>query len=173
MAPNFDNNAWYQITESRVDFNSSLQVVQNSESALVMAAAGQNTLEYWQIFPLKNGSAIIRNKALGVGRQLGVCNTPTESDSSKTRPCMVNTSDVASQKWDISTWSSDSALKLVNVGNGTNYNMDCHQGNPLFMSSTTAENPKQPAQHWLFSSIAVINDQTYSTAGAVRVRRSR
>lgn len=150
-----------------MDFNTSLQVVKNAPSTLSMAAAGTDTFQYWQVFLLKNGSAILRNKAQGIGKQLGVCPAPNEVDSSKTAPCMVDTADVASQKWDILTWLSNGGNKLQNVGNGTNYNLDCHRGNPLFMSSTTAATPEQPAQHWLFSSIGVINDVTYSTAGAV------
>ncbi|KAF2094018.1 hypothetical protein NA57DRAFT_61225 [Rhizodiscina lignyota] len=169
-APNFDSNTWYQITESRVDFNSSLQIVKdgngNPTTALVMAAAGPTDFQNWQIFTLKNGSAILRNQRTGIGKQLGVCAAPTEIDASKTHPCMVDTADDPTQKWDISNWDSDQFQKLQNIGNGTRYNLDCHRGNPLFMSSTTVEEPIQPAQHWEFSSIGVINDVTYSTAGA-------
>ena len=44
----------------------------------------------------------------------------------------------------------------------TNYALK--SGNPLFMSPTTAETPKQPAQHWEFSSIGVVDDGVYSTS---------
>jgi hypothetical protein len=75
---------------------------------------------------------------------------------------MLPSSGDDSQKWRIDSWG-DGTFKFVNVANGSNYNMDCHPGNPLFMSSQTAATPKQPAQHWEFSSIAAIDDGAYST----------
>jgi len=67
-----------------------------------------------------------------------------------------------SQLWQIEAWG-DGTWRFVNVGNGSNYNMDCHPGDPMFMSSVTAAVPNQPAQHWEFSSLAEINDGAYST----------
>lgn len=167
---NFDSNAWYQITEERVDFNSSLQLVKSAPNSLVMAAACDQCLQYWQIVPstfatddASNGTYVLRNRYTDTTKQLGVCYAPKEADSSKTRPCMVNATGGDDQKWKITQWK-DGALKLQNIGNGTNYNLDCHQGNPLFLSSTTVANPKQPAQHWQVSSIGVINNNVYSTA---------
>jgi len=67
-----------------------------------------------------------------------------------------------SQLWQIEAWG-DGSWRFVNVGNGSDYNMDCHPGDPMFMSNTTAALPKQPAQHWLFSSLSDINDGAFST----------
>ncbi|MBE7182729.1 MAG: hypothetical protein INR71_16235, partial [Terriglobus roseus] len=169
---NFDTNTWYQLTETRVDFSVSLQY--QAPDKLVMATACSNCNQYWQVIPStfgsdepNNGSFVLRNRATGVTSQLGVCYDESESDSSRTRPCMLDGGggNLAGPftKWDITNWASDGTQKLVNVGNGTDYHLDCHPGNPMFMSSTTAPNPKQPAQHWQFSSIGVINDVTYST----------
>jgi hypothetical protein len=61
-----------------------------------------------------------------------------------------------SQKWDIEPWGGGSYM-FVHVKNGSGYRMGCHPGNLLFTSSETTGTP-EPAQHWLFSSLAVIND---------------
>ena len=60
-----------------------------------------------------------------------------------------------SQKWDIEPWG-DGSYMFVDVKNGSGYRMDCHPGNPLFTSFETTGTP-EPAQHWLFSSLAAIN----------------
>jgi Ricin-type beta-trefoil lectin domain-like len=156
----FDGNAWYQITESRVDFNSSLQIL--GQGLFFSGQCGTCTNQKWQMQLDSSGQYQLKNSASGVSKQLSVCYTPAETDSSKTQPCMLPSSGDDSQKWRVDPWG-DGTFKFVNVGNGSKYNMDCHPGNPLFMSSQTAATPKQPAQHWEFSSIGVINDGAYST----------
>lgn len=147
------------MTETRVDFNSSLQI---AGDALVMASAGPKTNQYWQIFPVSDSHYQIRNQASGVNKQLATCYNPQEADASQTQPCMQPASGAQSQLWIVNTWG-DGTYRFVNVGNGSGYNMDCHPGNPMFMSSNTALVPRQPAQHWEFSSLRTINDGAYST----------
>ena len=65
-----DGNTWYQITESRVDFNSSLQY---GNGGLFFAAAGSNIAgQYWQIFALDGGNFQFRNKASNILKQMGL-----------------------------------------------------------------------------------------------------
>lgn len=154
-----DGNVWYQLTETRVDFNSSLQQAGNG---VVMAAAGPKTLEFWQLFPIGSGLYQIRNRNTGVNKQLATCYNAQEQDPSNTQPCLEPSSGDQSQLWNITQWG-DGTFKFVNVGNGSNYNMDCHPGNPMFMASEIAAVPRQPAQHWEFSSLSQINDGAYST----------
>ena len=59
-----------------------------------------------------------------------------------------------SQKWDIESWGGGSYM-FVHVKDGSGYRMDYHPGNPLFTSSEITGTP-EPAQHWLFSSLAAI-----------------
>ena len=165
MAGNIDGNVWYQITESRVNFNSSLQV---AGSGLVMAAAGVDANQYWQLLSIGNNQYVFRNKVDGINKQLGTCYAASEMDPAHTQPCMLNSIGDDSQKWAVSTWS-DGAYKFVNIGNGSNYNLDCHPGNPMFMSSVIEETPRQPAQHWLIASLATIGDAAYSTTITVRL----
>ncbi|KAF2673027.1 hypothetical protein BT63DRAFT_475599 [Microthyrium microscopicum] len=154
-----DSNAWYQITETRVDFNSSLQL---SGNAPFFGAEGPNALQFWQFMPVGNGQYALRNLNTGLSKQLGVCYSASELDPSKTQPCMIASTADDSQKWVVSDWG-DGTYKITNVGNGTKYNMDCHPGNPVFMSSVTDATPKQPAQHWEVSSRKAINDGAFST----------
>jgi hypothetical protein len=156
-----DSNTWYQLTETRVDFNSALQF--DGGSSLLMGAAKTDVNEWWQFQPLDNNQWQVRNKQSYVSKQLGTCYSADEVTDTKTRPCMVNSNYTdLSQRWNISVWS-DGTLKFANVGNGTGYNMDCHPDNPMFMSDATAETPNQPAQHWELKSIGIVNDGTFST----------
>jgi hypothetical protein len=157
-----DGNAWYQIIESRVDFKSSLQS-SGAQGIFFATECGTCVGQKWQIQVVSDGQYQLRNSVTGIKRQLGVCYTQSETDASKTQPCMLPASGDDSQKWRIDPWG-DGTFKFVNVGNGTNFNMDCHPGNPLFMSSQIAETPKQPAQHWSFSSIGAVEDGAYSTS---------
>jgi Ricin-type beta-trefoil lectin domain-like len=124
MSNLFDSDAWYQVTESRVDFNSSLQV---AGTGLVMAAAGPKTYQFWQIFYLGNGTYSLRNKQNGLHQQLGTCYAAAETDPSRTQPCMRDSAGDDSQKWTITQWG-DGTYKLINNGNGTGLNLDCHPG---------------------------------------------
>jgi len=155
----FDPNFWYQITESRVGFNSSLQ---NNDAAVFFAKADREALQYWQLLPAQDGNFQIRNRAQGLHKQLSTCYVTEETDASRTRPCMLPATGADAQKWAIDAWD-DGTYKMINVANGTGYYMDCHPGNPLFMSSDVDNSPPQPAQHWMFTSIGVINDGGYST----------
>lgn len=66
--------------------------------------------------------------------------------------------------WDIADWG-DETLRFVNVANGTDYVLDVHPGNPVFLNDDieTDEESYQPAQHWLITSVDAINDGAYST----------
>lgn len=170
--PTFDTNTWYQITESRDGFASSLQL---GGAGLVVAPACPDCLQNWQIIPANvefseppNGSFVLRNQKTSTTQHLGVCITPTEQDSSKTTPCMLskgnNNLKGPFTKWDITNWVIGDGYKFTNVGNGTNsYHLDVHQDNQPFLSSDTDPLPKQSAQHWMVQSVGVINDLTYST----------
>jgi hypothetical protein len=161
MATNLDPNTWYQMTETRVGVDSSLQY--NGNSIFMAAAQPINfTGQSWQFQPVENGVYEVRNRASTIYMLLSTCLDQTEVDASKTKPCMKDARGDISQQWSITNWGDDT-YRFVNVGNGTGYNMDCHPGNPMFMSSTTASVPVQPAQHWQFKALDLINDQAYST----------
>ena len=163
MSNPLNDNAWYQITESRVDFNSSMQL---TGTDLVFSTASATAAEYWQILNIGNGQYALRNQNFGISKQLATCYAPKELDASKTKPCMQDSDPNDFQKWTISDWG-DGTYRIQNVGNGTQYNLDCHPGNPMFLSSVTAATPKQPAQHWMVSSLKAIDDGAYSTTFTV------
>ncbi|CAI6089692.1 unnamed protein product [Clonostachys chloroleuca] len=164
-----DSNAWYQLTEERVDnydsasFGSSL-TVDTGKGTLSMQAANKN---YYQFLPVDNkkGRYAIRNSMTGIRKQLSVCYVDDEIADGKTQPCFVTSDGSDEQKWDIADWGNKtySFLRLTNAKNGTNYYLDCHKGNPPFMSNQIDTNVYQPAQRWLYRSREAINDGGFST----------
>lgn len=163
-----DSNVWYAVTESRVNFTSSMQWKGN---AISFQNEGDISNEYWQFFKLDNGNWNIRNQAAGTSRQLGAYYSAAETATSKTRVGIMNAVASDSQEWTIDSSWNDGTYRIKNVGNGTNYNLDVHVGTPVFMSDVVAAEPKQVAQHWMISSKIDINDGSFSTAFAV-VRRN-
>jgi hypothetical protein len=162
MSVAIDPNTWYQLTESRVGFTSSLQW----DGAGIFMAAQKTGYsgQFWQFQPVGNGNYQIRNLLAANYLQLTTCYQSSEVDASKTRPCMKDARGDASQQWMVQNWGEgDQTFKLVNAGNGTGYNLDCHPGNPLFMNENTAANPVQPAQHWEMTMLSQINNVLYST----------
>jgi hypothetical protein len=155
-----DSNVWYAMTETRVNWTSSLQFT----TGLVFATESDVTKEYWQLYHLPNGNWALRNQAAGIAKQLGTCYVSTEIAPSKTQACMVLSENVTSQEWTIDTSWNDGTYRLQNVANGTGYNLDVHPGTPVFLSNVLDASPNQPAQHWLLSSKLDINDGAYSTA---------
>ncbi|QDS75569.1 hypothetical protein FKW77_005935 [Venturia effusa] len=154
-----DGNVWYQVIESRVDFNSSMAIA----NGIQFIAASSSAKMYWQFYKMDNGNYALRNQATSIRQQLGTCYVAKEVSSSKTQPCMVESDGGdESQEWVITNWGDDT-YKLTNAKNGTGYNLDWHPGNPGFMNPTTASTPYQPAQHWKWSSLATINDGAFST----------
>ena len=172
----FDSNTWYQITEGRVDnynetkFGSMLQIVSDNGTMAVWPANG---LSYWQFNPVdpktNTNRYALRCETTGVGQQLGVCHNPLEVDNSRTQPCMRPSSADNSQMWDISNWG-DGTFRFVNVGNGSDFVLDVHRGNPPYMSSNAnldVSQEDEPAQRWLASSISKVNNIIYSTTFGV------
>ncbi|KJZ70161.1 hypothetical protein HIM_10445 [Hirsutella minnesotensis 3608] len=160
-----DPNAWYHVTESRVDnytkpeFGAMLQI-----SGDVLTVWGKNADQYWQFQPVDNipGRYALRNSRTKLKKQLSVCFREDEISDSMTQPCMEQSSGVSRQKWDIAHFGNRT-YRFINVHNGTEYWLDCHIGSPVFMSSNTDTAVRQPAQHWLMTSRAQVNDGAYST----------
>lgn len=163
----FDKNAWYAISETRVDktnnnLNNSLQVVENGMRVFPIA----DDLN-WQLHPVdeagKPGRYILRSFKAGVEKQLSACFVAEEQDSSRTRACMAPAKLNESQQWDISDWG-DGTYKIQSVANGTKYWLDVHAGADVHLSSfeETKANLRE-AQHWVLSSRFQVNDERYST----------
>lgn len=163
----FDPNVWYHISEERVDnytkkeFQSSLQIVNMQNGTLHVWPAVE---QYWQLQPVDNtkGRYALRNSQTGVFKQLAVCYNPTEIASSKTQVCMRDSDGSEGQMWDIADWG-DETLRFVNVDNGTDFVLDVHPGNPIFMSDDLRTDIPQPAQHWLMTSVKDVDDGAFST----------
>ncbi|UNI13966.1 hypothetical protein JDV02_000652 [Purpureocillium takamizusanense] len=176
-----DPNAWYHLTEARVDdydkkkFGGMLQI----DGKGVFYVFGADKGQYFQFQPVDNkpGRYAIRASKTAINRQLGVCRVEAETDSDKTRPCMLAPDGSDVQKWDVASWgggggdgnnnnnnkNSNSTYRLVNVANGTGYHLDVHPGSAVFLSSNIDTAVYQPAQHWLMTSAKPVNDGAYST----------
>jgi len=153
-----DPNIWYQITESLLGINSSLQY---NGYVIYMGSTNPATNQFWQFFPSNNGSYQMRE--MKTTQQLTACYSAVETAAGKTRPCMMPTTNDATQEWELAQWA-DGTYKITNVANGTGYNMDCHPGNTLYMSPNVTEVQNEPGQHWEIKSLGDINDGTFSTA---------
>jgi hypothetical protein len=80
------SKAWYQDTETRVDFSSSLQLAGNG---LVMASAGGNALQYWQTIPASKGYNQVRNKVAGSNVTRNLQCTPRDRSQQHTTVYVV------------------------------------------------------------------------------------
>jgi hypothetical protein len=169
--PTLDPNTWYQITESRVGFGSSLQFDGSSMFVAAAVKPGSPT-QNWQFHPVGDGTYQVRSQASTVFLQLATCYAAGETDASRTRPCMKDARGDDGERWQLLDWG-DGTFMMKNVANGTGYNLDCHPGNPLFMNENTAAEPMQPAQHWQVQSLAVVNDAQYSTVVVSQTCRMR
>lgn len=163
---NLDGNVWYQVTETRVDFNSSLQLNGPNQALRVFPNSKGNAAYLWQFLPVDNvkNRYSIRCKATYIDKQLSVCNYPNEPENETNQPCLADKDGTDIQKWDVIPWGDDQQTqKLQNVKFGAKYNLDVHPGSALFLNSETASATARPAQHWRFASYTNIDDVAYST----------
>jgi hypothetical protein len=162
----FDPNAWYLVSEARVDtasapLRSNLQLTNGNLTVWPRVA------QAWQFQPVDGvrGRYLMRLNTSGVTTQLSTCLKPDEVHPSRTGLCMLRSTADDAQKWEVAPWG-DGTFKVANVANGTGYVLDVHPGNPPFMSSEIEGVngvPRQPAQHWIMASERVVNDGAYST----------
>lgn len=161
-----DPNVWYHLTEFRVDtygksFTSNFHIDGDGE----LRVLGILKKQTWQFHPVNAtiGRYSLRHNFMGVYKQLAVCYDPTEASVGKTKPCLLDSvPGEQAQMWDVADWG-DGMVRFINVGNGTKYWLDVHQGNPPFMSSSTDMSDDNPAQRWLYTSVSDVNDAAYST----------
>lgn len=174
MATSIDPNAWYAISETRVDngtkpLDNTLQTIAGGG----MRVWNGGTM--WQFQPV-NGEKdryLLRSSSTGVQQQLAACYNTDEIHPGRTRACMTRTTSDDSQKWIITRWSRSDGInswKIQNVGNGTGYALDVHPGDAVFLNSDiegeTVNGQKvgpQVAQHWVFSSRKAVDDGAFST----------
>jgi hypothetical protein len=167
-ATDIDPNAWYHISEERVDktnwttLTNSLQIRDKAAGELVVWLDNGHR---WQVQPVGNDQYALRCGEAGVSKQLSVCYAPDEFSSTKTQPCLADSHGGDEQKWMIADWGlpDNPVYRFINVKNGSDYWMDVHQGNPIFMSPDIKTDFYRPAQRWLMRSGDAINDESYST----------
>ena len=130
----FDPNAWYAISEARVDVDdvdlqSTLQTKDGGMRVFPMVN------QKWQMQPVDDipGRYLMRYEGTGVFQQLGVCQMAEEVSRGKTRACMVKATSSDDQKWDILS-HGDVTYKMINVANGTDYQLDVHPGSDPYMN---------------------------------------
>ncbi|KAL8284412.1 hypothetical protein RB597_001848 [Gaeumannomyces tritici] len=174
MATSIDPNAWYAISETRVDngtkpLDNTLQTIAGGG---MRVWSGQNM---WQFQPVdgEKDRYLLRSSSTGVQQQLAACYNTDEIHPMRTRACMTRTTSDDSQKWSITRWSRSDGInswKIQNVGNGTGYALDVHPGDAVFLNSDiegeTINGQKvgaRVAQHWVFSSRKAVDDGAFST----------
>jgi hypothetical protein len=77
-----DGNVWYAITETRVNWTSSMQY---DGHGLVFSGDNNVAKQMWQFFKLENGNWAIRSQATGINKQLSTCYVASEKADSKVR----------------------------------------------------------------------------------------
>ena len=164
----FDPNQWHEISEGRVDwlfhtpFSSNLHILDDNDSTIeIKGIAAQR----WQMLPVDGvtGRYSMRANTTGSEKQLGVCYKTKEVDASKTGICLADSTGEDSQKWDIDfVETTGTTYVFRNVANSTDYVLDCHVGNPIFMNKEF-DPSGSPAQHWILRPDGEINDNAYST----------
>lgn len=174
MAASIDPNAWYGISETRVDngtkpLDNTLQTISGGG---MRVWNGQNM---WQFQPVggEKDRYLLRSSSTGVQQQLAACYNTDEIHPMRTRACMMRTTSDDSQKWIITRWNRSDGInswKIQNVGNGTGYVLDVHPGDAVFLNSDiegeTINGQKvgaRVAQHWVFSSRKAVDDGAFST----------
>jgi len=164
----FDSNAWYAVSEHRVDnvsepLNGNLQG--SGDTLNVFAKNSQD----WQLQPVDDvsGRYLLRTNTKGPTMQLSSCYKADEIHRNKTGVCLLGATSDDAQKWDITNWG-DGTFKMTNVANGSGFVVDVHPGAALFMNDQIdTSSVVQPAQHWIFSSDKPVNDGAYSTIYSV------
>ncbi|KAL3304589.1 transmembrane alpha-helix domain-containing protein [Colletotrichum asianum] len=166
-----DPNAWYRISETRVDnstgpFALNLQLRTEVNGLRVHPITGGTASWQFQPYGDVKGRYLMRLDQTGVKAQLSACYDSGEPATGNTIACMKESSTDEAQLWDVSDFGSGT-FKFINVKNGTSYVLDVHPKDNLFMSNEidgsegVAEN--QLAQHWVLSSVSAVNDGAYST----------
>jgi len=153
-----DPNVWYQVTETRVNWTSSFQLI---GGLTVMGNICKDAICVWQFNPIPGAANTyaIRNQQSTIKSQLSTCYAASETADTKTVPCLQTSNGDPSQQWVIEPWNdSVNSRKFTNVGNKTLV-LDCHPGDPVFMNDQVGSDTlPAPAQHWLFSSISNVNE---------------
>ncbi|GKT40895.1 uncharacterized protein ColSpa_01076 [Colletotrichum spaethianum] len=166
-----DPNAWYRLSETRVDNSTgpfALNLILRDVGLRVHPITDGTAAWQFQPFGDVKGRYLMRLDQAGVKQQLGVCYDAKEPAVGATVACLQDSSTDDSQIWDITTWEGrPGEYKLANVANGTSYVLDVHPKANLFLnkdvegSAGVAET--QPGQHWVISSVSAVNDGAYST----------
>jgi hypothetical protein len=167
----FDPNAWYYLSESRVDnyTNSEFSSNFHANADGDLEVLGMREKQMWQFHPVdedKNpGRYFARLNFYGPWKMLSVCQVSGEKSVGNTWPCMMDSAPKAEeQMWDVQNWGGDEEyLRFSNVKNGSDVWLDVHKGNPVYMRSEKDEENDNQGDKWLYTSVGRVNDEKYST----------
>jgi len=164
----FDPNQWHEISESRVDWYFRTPFGNNLHSL----DDGFHTLEIkglrpqvWQMQPVDGipGRYVMRSNYTGPAMQVAVCYREDEADESKTGICLKDATGEDDQKWDIDfVETTGTTYVFRNVANSSDYVLDCHPGNPIFMNKNF-DLWNNPAQHWILHPNGLVDNVAFST----------
>lgn len=97
-----------------------------------------------------------------MGKQLSVCYNANEADDHKTTVCMQPSDGGNRQIWQIDEWDNSGEYRFTNKANGTDFYLDIHKGNPIYMSPK-GDPEDRPSRRWLMTSASAINEADFST----------
>lgn len=163
----FDPNVWYQISERRVDSASeplTHNLVYNDDPPSFNVFP--NDKNYWQFKPVEGKAEnrwFLRSQKTGTDFHLGTCFKSKEENAAKTQLCLLHAnSNAKDQIWETTKWNDGTGgVRFINVGNGTDYYLDCHKGGPPFMNGDTDITKFKQAQRWLMSSVSAVEEASF------------
>ena len=161
---NLDSNTWYLV------LNGGSSALQSGfpnpppfGSTFLSPPNSTQNAELWQIIHPADDSTfyVLRSRDNGSGSFMTVTvNSTCTVNGCNSVPRMAPTVD-DSARWSFSPWN-DGTFFMYNKANGSSWHVDVQDnGSWLWMNSN--DSIAQTGQHWSFSSIAPINDTTYST----------
>lgn len=163
----FDPNLWYQISEARVDkggekLNQNLQFSDSPPGFTVFP----DDHNYWQFLPADDDTEnrfFLRSQKTGTAFHLSACFNPDEEHEDKTGLCMLPADEKAEEQiWQTDSWGDGTtAIRFINIGNGSDYWLDCHKGSPPFMNDDIDTSNYKPAQRWLVSSVSAVEQASF------------
>lgn len=164
----FDPNIWYQISEVRVDKGGkdlTHNLVYREEEPRFAVWPNEKKI-YWQFVPVDDDIEnrwFVRSQSTGTKFHLSACYNPEEKHEGKTGLCMNSADeDSEAQMWETWKWNDGTTgVRFINVDNGTDWWLDCHEGSPVFMNDDIDTDEFKPAQRWLVSSVSAVEEESF------------
>ena len=164
----FTNEAWYVLyTEppnggNNLGTSSTIGSAEGASTYSVVKTANSSDLcQRWQFFPRNEEHVyLMRNACLGPDIFLQAYWDNLSNSAWTTGVHMARASGGDATSWFMQPWG-DGFFKIMNVANGSDWEMDIKENTTPFMTSNLTEG--RIGQHWYYTSVASVTDQGFLT----------